>query len=80
MSGLIVYCSCYVNNFIMIFSLSLRNILDNNKLTGPNFVDWIRNLRIVLAQKKISYILDTLSLDSIRKDATKEERAIYKIW
>ena len=80
MSGLIVYCSCYVDNFIMASSLSLWSILDNNKLIGLNFVDWMRNLHIILAQKKISYILDTPNLDSIREDAIEEERATYKMW
>ena len=80
MSGLIVYYSCYVDNFIMTSSLSLWIILDNNKLIGPNFVDWMKNLRIILVQEKIFFILDTPSLDSIREDATEEERAKYKMW
>ena len=80
MSGLVIYCSCYVDNFIMASSLSLRSILDNNKLMGLNFVDWMRHLRIVLAQEKISYILDTPSLDSIREDAIEEESHTYKMW
>ena len=24
---------------------------------GPNFVDWLRNLKVVLASKKILYVL-----------------------
>ena len=64
----------------MASSLSLRGILDANKLTGPNYVDWLRNLRIILTQEKVSYILDTPALDSLRKDAFEEDRAAYKIW
>ena len=64
----------------MAFSLSLRSILDNNKLTDLNFMDWMRNLHIILVQEKISYILDTPNLDSIREDAIEEEKATYKIW
>lgn len=30
----------------MTSSLSLKDILDANKLTGPNYVDWLRNLKI----------------------------------
>ncbi|XP_057996544.1 uncharacterized protein LOC131175879 [Hevea brasiliensis] len=37
---------------------SLRSILDANKLTGPNFLDWYRNLRIVLKQEKRLYVLE----------------------
>ncbi|GKC87317.1 hypothetical protein Tco_1147966 [Tanacetum coccineum] len=33
---------------------TIRSILDKEKLTGPNFMDWYRNLRIVLrAEKKL---------------------------
>ena len=63
----------------MASSLSLRGILDANKLIGPNYVDWLRNLRIVLTQEKISYILDTPTPDMIGKDAF-EERTKYKMW
>ncbi|XP_017979882.1 PREDICTED: RNA-directed DNA polymerase homolog, partial [Theobroma cacao] len=40
-------------------NLSLRSILDATKLTGPNFLDWFRNLKIVLKQEKKYYVLDT---------------------
>ena len=64
----------------MASSLSLRSILDTNKLTGPNYVDWLRNLKIVLSSEKLSYILDTPSLDPLGDDATEEDRATYKMW
>jgi hypothetical protein len=37
---------------------NLRSILDKDKLNGTNFVDWNRNLRIVLRQEKKEYVLD----------------------
>lgn len=40
-----------------IMSLNLRFILDNNKVTGPNFLDWLLNLMIVLKSKKLRYVL-----------------------
>ena len=64
----------------MASSLSLRGILDANKLSGPNYVDWLRNLRIVLTQEKVSYILDILAPDSLGEDAFEEDRAAYKMW
>ena len=64
----------------MASSLSLRGILDANKLTGPNYVDRLRNLRIIFTQKKVSYILDTSAPDSLGEDASKEERVTYKVW
>ncbi|KAK4368090.1 hypothetical protein RND71_011882 [Anisodus tanguticus] len=41
-------------------SLSLKMLIEMNKLTGPNYLDWLRNLRIVLRQEKIEYVLDTV--------------------
>ena len=63
----------------MISLLSLKGILDANKLIGPNYVDWLKNLRIILTQEKVSYILDKPALDSFGEDAFKEDRAAYKI-
>ena len=34
-------------------AISLRGILETNKLVGPNFDDWYRNLRIVLMHEKL---------------------------
>ena len=39
-------------------TMSLRSILENDKLNGTNFLDWYRNLRIVLRQERKEYILD----------------------
>ena len=64
----------------MASSLSLIGILDANKLTGPSYVDWLRNFRIILTQEKVSYILDTPAPDSLGKDAFEEERTAYKMW
>ena len=63
----------------MASSILLRGILDANKLTGPNYIDWLRNLRIILTQEKVSYILDIPAPVSLGKDAFEEERTTYKI-
>ena len=39
-------------------NLSLRSILEKEKLNGSNFLDWYRNLRIVLKQEKKEYVLE----------------------
>ena len=44
--------------YIMSATLSLHGIIDTNKLTGPNFTDWLRNLRIVLESEKKEHVLD----------------------
>ena len=39
-------------------TLSLRSVLEKDKLSGTNFLDWQRNLRIVLRQERKLYVLD----------------------
>jgi hypothetical protein len=41
-------------------NISLLIMLDANKLTGLNFLDWYHNMRIVLKQETMLYILDNL--------------------
>ncbi|KAJ8764898.1 hypothetical protein K2173_010363 [Erythroxylum novogranatense] len=39
-------------------NLSMRSILEKEKLSGTNFLDWYRNLRIVLKQERKLYVLE----------------------
>ena len=39
-------------------NMNLRNILFDNKLTGSNFMDWVKNLRIIHRQEKLLYVLE----------------------
>ena len=39
-------------------TLSLRSVLEKDKLSGSNFLDWQWNLRIVLRQERKLYVLD----------------------
>jgi hypothetical protein len=39
------------------FAFNLWSFLEKEKLNGANFIDWYRNLRIVLRQEKTEYIL-----------------------
>ena len=39
-------------------SLTIRSILDKEKLSGPNFLDWFIQLRIVLKLKRKDYVLN----------------------
>ena len=43
--------------------MALRLILKKDKLNETNFLDWYRNLRIVLKQERKEYILDQLVPD-----------------
>ena len=58
--------------------VNLRSILDANKLTGTNFMDWLRNLRIVLRVEKITYVLDAPLLVSPSVDASVEDQIAYQ--
>ena len=41
----------------MATTLSLRSLLDNDKLMGPNFDSWYRKLKIVLEHERILYVV-----------------------
>ncbi|XP_071694735.1 uncharacterized protein [Rutidosis leptorrhynchoides] len=54
--------------------LSLRSVLEKEKLNDTNFLDWYRNLRIVLKVEKKSYILDGPVPEEPPANATKSIR------
>ncbi|KAG6521341.1 hypothetical protein ZIOFF_018456 [Zingiber officinale] len=58
----------------------LSMILDQNKLTGPNYSDWLRNLKIVLASEKISYTLDKAPPKEALVNATPDELEKLEKW
>lgn len=62
----------------MASNLSLRSILDANKLTGPNFIDWFRNIKIVLKQERKAYVLDDPIPEEPPIKAIDEERRAYQ--
>ncbi|KAL4388515.1 hypothetical protein GQ457_09G017440 [Hibiscus cannabinus] len=39
-------------------TISLRSLLEKEKLNGINFLDWFRNLRIVLKQEQKEYVIE----------------------
>ena len=56
----------------------LSKILDTNRLTGPNYLDWLRNLKIVLNSKKITYTLDGPLPKAPVEAATQQEKYAYQ--
>ena len=57
----------------------LRSILDKEKLSGTNFLDWHRNLRIVLKHNRKLYVLETpVPEEEPPSSAPKAERDAYK--
>ncbi len=58
----------------------LSCILDENRLTRPNFSDWLRNLRIVLNLERIGYILDFKIPSALPPEATEKEHDTFRNW
>ena len=51
----------------------LSIFLENHRLTGLNFIDWLRNLKVVLASKHILYILEKSPPRPFPPNAMQEE-------
>ncbi len=58
----------------------LATILSSNKLTGENYVDWKRNLDIVLTIDKHKYVLTTPCPFEPSADSTQEEKDAFTAW
>ena len=68
--------------------VSLRSIPDEHKLKGDNYNDWFRNLKIILRQEKIFYVLeisfppepvedaDQNTFDAWKKHVDDDEQAV----
>ncbi|KAH0673015.1 hypothetical protein KY284_024102 [Solanum tuberosum] len=57
----------------------LSSILNQNKLEGPNYVDWKRNLDIVLTSEGYKFVLvEECPIKSA--DPTDEEVQAYDKW
>ena len=58
-------------------SINLRSILEANKLTGANYIDWLRNLKIVLRSEKLAYVMDKPVPPSPARNASTAEHEAY---
>ena len=58
-------------------TLSLRSVLEKDKLNGTNFLDWFRNLRIVLKQERKAYVLDQPIPEELAANALRAQRDAY---
>ena len=59
-------------------SFSLRSVLEKDKLNGANFLDWYRNLRIVLTQERKLYVLEQRISEAPPANATRDDKDAYK--
>ena len=58
-------------------TMSLRSILEKDKLNGTNFLDWYTNLRIVLKQERKEYILDQPIPEEPAANAPRAQKDTY---
>ncbi|KAL4596337.1 hypothetical protein ACB092_12G157500 [Castanea dentata] len=58
----------------------LVSILNQNKLTGSNYVDWKRNLDIILTAEEYKYVLTQPCPSFPSLDAPSEEKQRYDHW
>src|SRR5438128_4146628 len=59
-------------------SFTLESVLEKEKLNGTNFIDWIRNLRIVLKQERKGYVLENPIPPVLAANALRAEKDAYK--
>ena len=64
----------------MATSLSLRTLLDNDKLVGPNFGSWYRKLKIVLEHERILYVIMDPAPEESAANAHGIVRDTYQKW
>ena len=55
-------------------NFNLMTLLNRKELTGPNYLDWIRTLRIALSFEELEYVLD-IELPILDEAATPKEKA-----
>ena len=75
MSSLLIIFMFVIFSFKIIVSFSpLVAILNQNKLIGSNYVDWKRNLDIILSTEEHKYVLTQPCPSFLSLDAPLEEK------
>ena len=59
-------------------NMNLRSVLEKDKLSGTNFLDWSRNLRIVLKQERKLYVLEKPLPPEPAANAPRAEQNAHK--
>ena len=79
-SSYLLYSCLLFSNLNMASFSQLVTILNQNKLTGSNYVDWKRNLDIVLIAEEHKYVLTKPCPSFPSLDAPPEEKQRYDHW
>ena len=64
----------------MATTLSLRSLLDNDKLMGPNFDRWYQKLKIILEHERILYVIMDPTPEEPALNAKGMVRDTYQKW
>ncbi|KAK8715663.1 hypothetical protein V6N13_042991 [Hibiscus sabdariffa] len=59
-------------------TISLRSLLEKEKLNGINFLDWFRHLRIVLKQERKEYVIEEPVPDEPAANAPRADKDKFK--
>ncbi|KAK8578849.1 hypothetical protein V6N13_142124 [Hibiscus sabdariffa] len=59
-------------------TISLRSLLEKEKLNGINFLDWFRNLRIVLKQERKEYVIEEVVPNDPGPNASRADKDKFK--
>jgi hypothetical protein len=60
------------------YAFNLQSLLDKEKLDGANFIDWYRNIRILLRQEKIEYVLTEPYPGDLPTGSSDADRRAYE--
>ena len=55
-----------------------QTVMDDKILIGPNFLDWLKNLRIVLNEEKLAYVITKPIPGSPTADAPESVQRAYQ--
>ena len=59
-------------------NVNTQSIIDANILTGLNFLDWLKNLRLVLKRERLAYVMIDPLTKSPTVDAPKSVQRAYQ--
>ena len=81
MTMLLIYCNYFFNlRFNMSPFNPISTILGQNKLEGSNYIDWRRNLDIVLTAEEYKFVLNEECPLKPNDQSSDEDKLAYQKW
>ncbi|KAL4272941.1 hypothetical protein GQ457_13G015700 [Hibiscus cannabinus] len=60
-------------------TISLRSLLEKEKLNGINFLDWFRNMRIVFKQERKEYVIEEAVPNDPGANAPRADKEMLRV-